>query len=714
MSQFEPGDFAHRAIQLRVFFSVDLVGGTAYKSREPAEDLSSARSWPTRFEAFFQEFISSFKERVTRARSGTAAEIIDPPQLWKINGDELLFTELVFEADEQRHAALKSSLRSFVGLVHETDEQYIPEGLGVRACVWTAGFPLRNRRVQIIQGGIDLLAGDVGRSDPETGPAAAIPVTVNDYIGRDMDIGFRLAAGSPPGRIVCSLDLAHFVQELPIKSGLSVWHVGWSPLKGVIDGKPYPIFWLEDERPPAARHPWDDWEAHSSPEVQKFLIGGGEPLNREAFADLESKVHDLSAGHLIVPYPSLKGMPADHRRRYDAASGPDPTREIHAEADTALTPADFAVSPSQAETIRLDDLNQLRFFLQDFPDKAADVRGFLAETARHRTYAAWNETHQFEGTLFRLDPSLAFAATEERYLLEALHLVQNDALRVKINLCGDQVFVTDGLWIDPSIRAFPFSDESDLVIRACEESGWADWATCVIDPATGCGHNLLRYGGQGARRYGLDRNARGLAYAGINAALNGVEGATFGNGDIRQGIPPFFAQGTKEHVLVLANMPFALVPNRDAIARSADGGRHGYELTVALLDAFEELADQLDSGSELRCVILTYTIGSKRTDSWVVPNYAFERFGREATTWRLWEDEKLWRVNGRKQQDNPMPLTLLKSKADCRFYVRGNVVQETLRGEYEQLTEELAGEGHEDLAYGVITVRHPRRNGTGH
>lgn len=710
----EPDYKPHRATQLRVFYSVDLVGGTAYKNREPVDDHSSARSWPNRFEGFFQDFTRSFKERVAVARSDTEAGLMPPPQLWKINGDELLFTELVYEDHAQRHAALHSAVRSFIELVHETDESYISEGLGVRACAWTAGFPIRNKPVRIIQGGIELIEGDAGLSDPETGPGSSVPVTVTDYIGRDMDIGFRLAAGAPPGRVVCSLDLAHFVLALPFGSDLTVRRVGWARLKGVLNEQPYPLLWLEDKRQPRARHPWDESDGTgSSPEVREFLRAGNRPLTRDDFHELASRVRALSAGQLIVPYASLDDMPPQHRQQYLERRGPDPTRDLRAEAGMELEADDFAVSSGHAETITLDDLHQLLLWLQEHPERVPEVRAILTEIAAHETYGQWLVERQFAGDLFRLHPSLAFASSKRRWLLESLLLIKNEALRVKINLRGDQVFITDGLWVDPSIRAFPFSDESDLVMRACEESGWMDWATCVIDPATGCGHNLLRYEGRGVRRFGFDRNARALAYASINAALNGIDEATFGNRDIRDGIPSLFQQGSGERILVVANMPFALVPNHDAIARSADGGRHGYELTLALLEAFDGLAARLDGASELRCVVLTYSVGALRDGSWVVPDYAAERFGSANVTWRLWEDEKLWRVNGKKEQVNPMPLPLLKRKADCRFYVRGDIAREALRREYEQLTEELAREGLDHLAYGVITVRHPSRDGGG-
>jgi methylase of polypeptide subunit release factors len=696
-----------RATQLRLFFSVDLVGGTAYKSRGPADDFSSPQSWPNRFEGFFRDFTRSFKEGVVSMRAGTKAALLEPPELWKINGDELLFTELVYPDKEQQHDALRTSLATFVELVQRTDGQYLNEGLGVRACAWTAGFPLRNKRLQIVQGGIRLL--EAGRRDPETGANNSVPVTVKDYIGRDMDLGFRLAAEAAPGKVICSLDLAEFVLGLPAPKRLGVWHVGWAHLKGILDSQPYPLLWLEGPEPVEVRHPWDESDnAYADPRMRERLRSGNGKMTEGEFEELAKRVRALSAGQLIVPYASLEGMPPDHRREYEPDPNQASVRELRA-GDGAAPRAEpeYAVSSAHAEPITLDDLNQMQMWLQDNRAVAGELARILHQIASHPTYRRWSEDQQFEGDLFRLHDSLAFASDQKRFLLETIALVKNDALRVRVNLRGRQVFITDGLWIDPSIRAFPFSDESDLVVRTCEEEDLMGWATTVIDPATGCGHNLLRYRGEGVRRYGFDLNARALAYAGINALLNGVVEPSLAVGDIHNGIPPVFDQMKDERILVVANMPFALVPNPEQIARSAQGGRYGYELTTALIDAIDTLRTSLSRSAELRCVILFYTVGNLAQDAWVVPRYAAMRFGKEHVRWKLWKDEKLWRVNGRKEQDNPMPLQLLKLKADCRFYVRGNVSPDALREEYAQLERELAAEGFDHLGYGVLTARIP-------
>ena len=118
------------------------------------------------------------------------------PQLWKTDDDALLYMELVYPKHEIRHAALASAVKTFVSLVSEFDRDYLPEGLGVRGCIWTAGFPFRNRPVRMEQGAIGRLDDLLGAAgiDPEHGAAPPkATTTVTNYIGRDIDLGLRLA-----------------------------------------------------------------------------------------------------------------------------------------------------------------------------------------------------------------------------------------------------------------------------------------------------------------------------------------------------------------------------------------------------------------------------------------------------------------------------------------------------------------------------------------
>ncbi len=73
-------------------------------------------------------------------------------------------------------------------------------------------------------------------------------------------------------------------------------------------------------------------------------------------------------------------------------------------------------------------------------------------------------------------------------------------------------------------------------------------------------------------------------------------------------------------------------------------------------------------------------------------------------TWHPLIDEPLWRVNGKKEQPNPMPLENLALKADCRFDVVDPSRRAEIREGYRALVQECAGKGWDHLAYGIIEV----------
>jgi hypothetical protein len=103
-------------------------------------------------------------------------------------------------------------------------------------------------------------------------------------------------------------------------------------------------------------------------------------------------------------------------------------------------------------------------------------------------------------------------------------------------------------------------------------------------------------------------------------------------------------------------------------------------------------------------VSVAYSLGSVHDDSWVVAEKATERFGSAHVNWSLMDSERLWRVNGKKEEPNPMPLSALKRKADCRFYVRREANRERIRAEYDQLAQELEDAGYTHLGYGALTI----------
>jgi hypothetical protein len=71
-----------------------------------------------------------------------------------------------------------------------------------------------------------------------------------DFIGPSIDTGFRLASKSSPRHFVISIDIAYFLAtaHLPASGVIDVppiFYEGKAELKGVLGGKPYPIFWID-------------------------------------------------------------------------------------------------------------------------------------------------------------------------------------------------------------------------------------------------------------------------------------------------------------------------------------------------------------------------------------------------------------------------------------------------------------------------------------
>jgi hypothetical protein len=68
------------------------------------------------------------------------------------------------------------------------------------------------------------------------------------------------------------------------------------------------------------------------------------------------------------------------------------------------------------------------------------------------------------------------------------------------------------------------------------------------------------------------------------------------------------------------------------------------------------------------------------------------------------DEAKLWRVNGVKQKNNPMPLADLADKASCRLTFEADAASVARRA-YGMLARRLELEGWAFLSYGVLIVK---------
>lgn len=200
--------------KLRIFLSVDVIGSTHFKH----SSYESQLGWLPFFVSFFNEFKNEFTHQIR-----TCAELLgkDPkelaiPTLWKSLGDELIFVAALNHKSEAH-----TYLKAFALAIRERTEH---TELPLKGTAWIAGFPVGNAEI------------------PMEGNNAGI--NESDFIGPQVDIGFRLAKFASPSKFIISADLAVLIEDV---GGLNFYFDGKHPLKGVFSGRDYPIIWIKDE-----------------------------------------------------------------------------------------------------------------------------------------------------------------------------------------------------------------------------------------------------------------------------------------------------------------------------------------------------------------------------------------------------------------------------------------------------------------------------------
>jgi hypothetical protein len=188
--------------RLRLFLSVDLVGSTSFKQ--------SRLAWLPALLDFYRDFdhLMHTQYRAHRQRSNLP---VPPPEFWKSNGDELLYTcELTSreQAVDTLHVWL-STLNAY-----RSDLATLVEDMDVKSTAWIALFPEPNAEVFFRRGGRQFRAdatGDALLVQAEMRDqwyAGARHDLTRDFVGPQVDTGFRLSRCATPQRMMLSADLA--------------------------------------------------------------------------------------------------------------------------------------------------------------------------------------------------------------------------------------------------------------------------------------------------------------------------------------------------------------------------------------------------------------------------------------------------------------------------------------------------------------------------
>jgi methylase of polypeptide subunit release factors len=307
------------------------------------------------------------------------------------------------------------------------------------------------------------------------------------------------------------------------------------------------------------------------------------------------------------------------------------------------------------------------------------------------------------GTLAEAEPFVLPNWTDDPLLGEA-RLARSGRLLVKLNRTGEAVFLTDGVWVEPRVRVFPFCDESAALVSFVRKTGLARGADWTLDLATGCGVNAMTIGG---RSLACDINPRALAYAAANRTLNRIlgEDCVLALNDIRDGIPKALGAGLDGHVLILANMPFGPAPSPEALPLTSNGGETGADLQIATYRAVADLVRSAEGRFSFTACLMGLTVGDRATDRWDIVDHAIRHFGADRVRWHLLREEHVFRIDGVRQFGNPAPVAIaFPGLASCRLYTPNERERTAKIAAFTELARRHETRGNPDIAYGIVEI----------
>jgi len=208
-----------------LFISFDLVNSTAFKLKDSA--------WPPLFNQFFDYCRLKTKQYFPSA--------VD----WKMVGDEILFylpvphVSIIADAPSRVYQIMHSCI-DFL------NERAQTKGiLSVKSILWSA-YMKEQRHFGKALAGSNYLMKEVRGGE-----------VVLDFLGPDIDTGFRTGSLSMQGKLVVGAPLAALLRENEITKGEKHYEknfriVTFAQLKGVWSGRHYPIIWYHES--------WDSLE----------------------------------------------------------------------------------------------------------------------------------------------------------------------------------------------------------------------------------------------------------------------------------------------------------------------------------------------------------------------------------------------------------------------------------------------------------------------
>ncbi|TXN71987.1 hypothetical protein [Methylobacterium sp. WL6] len=234
--------------------SVDLVGSTAFKAKhgDKREDAEPYPTWLNRTKNFYRLFpqiLSGHFVEFLGVLDGSDNYKNYAPQVWKTVGDEIIFCVRVTCLEH-----LACCVRAFIKALATYGESIntLENELDVKGRAWIASFPAPN--VTIVSASRAPQEASInevgGRLYEEDELQADVRPGNYDFLGKQIDTGFRISKFAQTNELALSIDLAWLLTLLRQRNLIDCQFTfrGREALKGVIGGVPYPIITAQTER----------------------------------------------------------------------------------------------------------------------------------------------------------------------------------------------------------------------------------------------------------------------------------------------------------------------------------------------------------------------------------------------------------------------------------------------------------------------------------
>jgi len=205
-----------------LFFSVDIINST--KIKYDRDD------WIVLFEDHYDSFYTALKLKCKKLNIHNKGELQLPPiKLWKNSGDEMLFYVSINESFNSRanigdiRHRYEMALWYILAFKQTLKEYNKDEQFRVKGTAWSGNTPINNYRIFNENRNID-------------------------FLGKSIDIGFRLSKYSSRGKIIISAELAIILMrdnyQTLKRNDIELHFESRETLKGVLNDMPYPIIWI--------------------------------------------------------------------------------------------------------------------------------------------------------------------------------------------------------------------------------------------------------------------------------------------------------------------------------------------------------------------------------------------------------------------------------------------------------------------------------------